>query len=356
MGYRGKPEFVDLPLPGDDCARLPIAPDDPDRGIIDLNQQLLLDGRMAKKAGGYWGPTQPMPSGAEHYEPLGTPERPETVRTVEGRRDVVFGFREKGMRVLWQYGGLEADGTPVPQTPVYATSVLLDTTPEQSDSYTRNWEVQVWAYEQERILPAGSPAVSAQPVALVPENLSSRLRVRIAWSGSSGGVVRDLDVAQGLRLAIRAPKVTVYMLCAQPALLQVQGEAQPQYNVGLGGGLVLDSEIGVSVQESDTIPGVQLGTLTDTIRVAAGVADVPVRIPPGARAVTVYQTSNGASGTLEWRSLRSNVIVGPSLGQIVLGPSRRSDRIDRIGGAGRITTGPADAVTRFFTFVWDIDV
>lgn len=335
--------------------RLPLPADDPDQDIDRLNDAMLLEGRMQKKAPGYWGPAQPMPSGAEAYEPLPDDRRPATIRVVQGRRDIVDMTREKGMSILWQYGGLEADGTPAPETPAFRGSYQLVTTPEQPDNQTRSWEIHFWAYETSLILPAGSAPADVEKPAYEVENFSSRLRMRIAAHGASGGMIRDLDVAQGMRLTLRAAKVTVFVLYPQPALLQADGAAG-QYNVGLGGGLICNSTVGAMVSVTDTDLATHTGTLTQVVRVNAGVVDRQVLVPPGARRVTIYQSSLGAAATLEWRLLRGGVAVGPSLGSLPMGPARRIDNVDRIGNAGMITTGPADAALRFFTFVWEIDV
>lgn len=352
MGYRGQPEFYDVPLPGDDdpCLTLDRGRDEVDHVV----EELLEEGRMRKTASGYWGPAQPMPAHAEHYEPFPNELVPATVAIVPPPRDVFEQVREKGLKLLWQYGGLEADGSVQARSPAFNGGYLLNTSSEQEDNRTRSWEIHVWAYEMQRILPAGSPPVPPQNFDSTPRNQFSRLRVRIACHGTTGGMVRDVDIGAGLRFTMRAAKVVLYLLYPQPANLSVFEGGQPI--VGLGGGLVLDTQIGSVIAQSDTVPGVQTGTLTETFTVPGGTADAPFFVPPGARRVSIYQTGAGGVATMEWRLLRDALLPGPSLGQISLGPARRAERIDRIGNAGMITSGPPDGAIRTFTLVWEIDI
>ncbi len=357
MAYRGKPDFLDLPLPGDDPRYPPIADDDPSKPLANELRELMLEGGMHPEATGAWVPNQPMPRGAENYAPLGGPwpAHPEVARVVPGVRDVVEQFREKGITVCWQWGGFLADGVTVtPASPAFVGSYLLNRTPEPSDNRSRSWEVQLWAYEAQQVVPFGGGPVTAQKLPNDPNTYGSRLRARIAWNGASGGTFRDVDIAEGFRATIRAAQVTVYLVYPQPANLQIiEGPTIP--NLGLGGGLVLTSQVGAMLTESEeTSPGPSC-TLTETFIVPAGTANFPIRVAPGAQRVSGYQTGAGVPFTLEWQLLRG-IAGSPSLGELVLGPARRIDHIARLGNAGQLVTGAADGVDRVLTLIWELDI
>ncbi len=356
MAYRGKPDFADLPLPGDDPRYPPIPADERAQGVAEQARELMLEGRMRRTAGGYWGPNQPMPAGAEHHEPMPGPwpAHPATIAVVEGVRDVVEGIREKGMSLQWQWGRFLADNVTVnPASPSFTGSYLINRSPEPNNNRTRNWDVHVWAYESQTIVPFASSQVAPGKFTADGQTLGSRLRVRIAWGGASGGTFRDVDIAQGFRTSIRAPQVIVYLVYPQPANLQVN--EGPLMMVGQGGGLVLNSLVGVLITESVTTVPSNVCTLSETFVVPAGTADFPVRVPAGTRAVSIYQTGAGVPFTMEWQLLRG-IAGSPSIGEIILGPARRLDHVTRIGNAGQIVSGPADGVDRTVTFIWELDI
>ena len=356
MPYEGPPRYENLPLPGDDPRYPPMSRHDRGRATAELARELTLDGHMHRTATGSIRPNQPMPPGAENYGPMPGPwpAHPPTLAVVDGVRDVVDAWREKGITLQWQWGGFLADGVTVtPASPRYNGSYLLNRASEPPDNRAYTYEIHLWAYESQQIVPLGSGEQTPQRFMDDVDTFGSRLRARIAWNGASGGTFRDIDIGQGVRLAIRAPQPVVYLLYPQPANLQVQ--EGPLMLVGLGGGLVLNSQVGCSITPTDTTPSENSCTLTETILVPAGIADQQVRIPPGARTVTLWQTGAGATFTLEWRLLRG-VAGSASMGELILGPARRIDHVTRPGAAGMITTGAADGVDRVLTLVWELDV
>lgn len=346
-------EFAPIPMPGDRGLELP----EPPRSELE-EQALALaaSGQMLQTRYGYAAPPQPMPPGAENAHPFPRDDgQPMPVSIVQQPYDCFTGLTEKGLNILWRYGGLDDAGAPLPESPEFNGTYQLAQSPDQRDTCARHWVVCVWGYERQRIVTGQQAVAPQQPELEAPQHMS-RLRVRIAWAGASGGTVRDIDVGEGIRLAMAACKVTVSLIYQNPALLSRDPTAAIN---ALQPGYYLDSEIGCSITQAVSTPGNQLTTLSQTVRVPAGVVDQPILVPAGARRVSIYQTGAASASVLEWRLQRGPIAgaVGPSLGTIILGPGRRVDKLDRPGNAGMITSGPADLeADRILTFVWDLEI
>jgi hypothetical protein len=349
-------DFEPIPMPGEGL-ELPL----PRHTAL---EQRALDqaasGQMLQTQYGYAAEPEPMPPGAENAHPFPRDEHPAPVTVIPQRYDCYTTLSEKGIPITWRWNALDAEGLPLPESPAFDGSYLLIESPAQRDSCARFWNVTVWAYERQRLLTqamidAGDTIGVLQPELEVPQHYS-RARVRIAWGAASGGTVRDVDIGEGIRIGVVACIVTIKVLYADvvPALI---GPTAPRRIATPG--LYLDTVFGAAIAQAPSTPGQQLATLTTTVRVPIGIADVEVPVPPGARRVTIMQTGAGNPATLEWRLYRTQIagLVGPSMGTIILGAARRIDREDRPGAAGMITTGPADNTSdRILTFVWDLEI
>lgn len=258
---------------------------------------------------------------------------------------------EKGGYVYSRWSDLDEQGNPRPETPPFVNSALFLSSPLSEKAVT--WYIEVWAYEIARII-AGDPEPPLGQGELGQNGgQMSRLKVRIAAHRSSGGVTRIIDLAESIRLAVTAERVSVHILF--PTGYWGLGEIADR---NLLDGFVLDTMVGGFVCEAFAPPGKQLATNTITQRIAAGVADQRIDVPEGARSVSIYQTGAGPVLSPEWRLGRANVpTTGPSLGIITLGPGRQSLQLDRPGNAGMITSGPASAeFERVVTYVWNLEV
>ena len=346
-------EFAPIPMPGDQGLELP----DPPRTALEEHALgLASSGQMMQTRYGYAAPPEPMPPGAENAHPFPRDDvHPFPVTVVPQPYDCFTGLTEKGLNVLWRWSALDGAGVPLPESPEFNGTYQFAQSPDQRDTCARHWQICVWAYERQRIV-GGPQTIAPATPELVPASHMSRLRIRVAWAGASGGTVRDIDVGEGIRLGVAACKVTISVIYQNPAVLS----RDPSTLVtALQPGYYLDSEIGCSIIQATSTPGNQLTTLSQTVRVPLGVADVQVPVPAGTRRVSIYQTGAGSASVLEWRLFRGAIAasVGPSLGTLILGPARRLDRIDRPGMAGMITTGPADdEADRILTFVWDLEI
>lgn len=342
-GYQGPPRYAKVPITGRERGY--------DVGQRDVPFHEALD------APGTEGltPFPPTPG----CPPEEVPQRPECV---PGRGTVV----DKGLSVFSVWQNLDANGNVLPETPPLHAYQMLKSPPRPGQhAESLLWMVELWGYEVARrrtaaegaVSPLGASAITGVS-ALEAENRGNamtRLKVRLTTHGASGGSVRIIDIGEGIRLTIEACAIEIELLYPQPGTVQVDG--RPNLQLGAGGGLVLDSEIGGFIAESTSTPGAQVCTNTVTVRVPAGAADQAVFVPPGTRWVTIYQTGVGAVMTPEWRLFRAVADIGPSLGTILLGGDRRVVQLDRLGNAGMITTGPADPDNdRVATFVFSLEI
>jgi hypothetical protein len=325
--YPGPPVFADLPLcAGEepDAPRPPIvlAPPGPEQATDPCVERVLHKGDMS------------------------------TLR-LEQAPPEPFLKNEKGGYVYSRWSDLDAQGSPRPETPPFEKSALFLSSPLSEKPVT--WYIEVWAYEIARIITGDPVPPLGQGELGKNGGQMSRLKVRIAAHRSSGGVTRIIDLAEGIRLAVTAERVSVHILFPAPGYFGL-GEIADK---NLLGGFVLDTMVGGFICEAFSPPGKQLATNTITQRIAAGATDVPMDVPEGARAVSIWQTAAGPIATPEWRLQRSNTppLPGPSLGTIILGANRRVTREDRPGNAGMITSGPPSVeFERLLTYVWDLEV
>jgi hypothetical protein len=338
--YEGPPQYADVPLTGE-------------QGQYGVGQR---DVPFVEELG---------VRGTEGLTPFPpTPTCPS--ERVPGRPDCIPSryVEESGLQIFSVWNGLDANGNVRPESPPFNTYQFLKSPPIPHDG-SQLWTIDVWAYEVARrrtAIEGAAPPLSESVIlgtggaeAAGLGNEMSRLKVRITAHGASGGTSRIIDIAEGIRFAIEACQVEVEVLYPIPGTVHTQ--ERPDLELGVGGGLLLDTVVGGFIAETTSTPGAQLATNTQTVRVPATVANLAVFVPPGAVSVSIYQTGTGNTATLAWRLFRSQTDLGPSLGTIILGGNRRVERLKRPGNAGMITTGAADQNNdRILTFVWDLEI
>lgn len=259
---------------------------------------------------------------------------------------------ERGLYLFSRWGDVDEQGVPERETPPFEGSYLFLSSP--LSEIPRTWYIELWAYEIARIIQGDPVPPLGQGNLGKNGGQMSRLKIAIEYHRSSSGTVRVVDLAEGIRMAVMAERVSVHILYPKPGVFGL-GDIAERTELD---GLVLDTLVGGFIADSFSPPGQQLATNTFTVRVPAASSDVPHDVPPGARSVTLWQAPEGAVATPEWRLLRANTppLPGPSLGTITIGATRRAERMDRPGNAGMVTSGPADSVDRFLTFVWNLEV
>jgi len=161
----------------------------------------------------------------------------------------------------------------------------------------------------------------------------SRLKARLSFGSQN---VRDVDFGQSIRVSAVARYISMQALFPENSII----EPAPTDTVGTG--IVLDTIFGVEILASTSPPGDRLATNTETTVVLQTVVNTPIRLQPGARRVTIYQTNVGDVMTPFWSLDDTGAAAGPNLGQIILGTDRRAVALDIPGNAQVIMTGPAD--------------
>lgn len=375
MRYRGPPNFADVPLPGSvlteeqlqdgrvvEADEYPVDEQDDDALAVGFARPEWNDAFPPQCESGTEG-LKPFPGcqGPKHDKPEDYPERypnPEVT--------------QRGGRVFTQWGARDA-GTAGNElavaTPPRWKAFRLAKSPVVPGGGSCLWQVDLWAYELVRTIAAGAgPVVPSQDDFLDsggasanvrPGSQFSKLKMRLMWAAASGGTTRVVDIGEGIRMAVEASLLTVELLYPDPGTVQVaqtdQQGAEPQ--LALLGGTVLDTIFGACIVPTTSTPGQQLATNTITVEVLAGVADVPVFVPPGTRAVSIYQGPLGALATPTWRHARSAAAPGPVIAPITIGATRRAERVPRPGISGLITTGAADGgADRLLTFVFELEI
>lgn len=272
---------------------------------------------------------------------------------------------------------------PLPETPAFKAVRLIS---PEAKAKACIWHIDVRGYELSRIVPEGVTVGPAGPGEIPTAMQFTRLRARISWGKASGGSVREVDIAEGIRMCVEANMVTVdIMVPVTGTTIAVKGsnfeqrEGQiirspvPRYT----NCMVIDSMVGAQVLESpDSIYPGRDATLTDVVRIpiSPGVADpltgiitstaplVPtvgvsvIEVPSGCLGVSIYQDQSGQPAEMQWVSV-GDPVYAPSLGDIYLGPTRRAERISRPAGAEAImVTNPDPTGERVLTFVWHLEI
>lgn len=267
------------------------------------------------------------------------------------RRDKEFEWRmgcgkgrEKGIRAFSTWNGTSTVAT----TPAMQDVRMLEN-PDVPE--VTQWEIAMWGWEVARIqaINGGASPVSDNLV-LESGNHRTMLKGRVRFYNSSGGTIRDFDIAEGVRFGVVACHVAIDLLI--PTGWVPHSSTSDRTLTGL----VLDSLIGAWIGPSYTPPGEQLLTNTFVYTIAAGTANEQIPVQPGARRVSIYQTGAGAVLAPHWRN-SGMTGFGANIGEIVMGGDRRVEHLDRVGPAKSIDTGPADAMeARVVTFVWELEI
>lgn len=363
-GYEGPPEYEDLPLGLDELAQGANSPLDDDPEQFGVGADLPAIETLEGMPGTHGLVPFPVIPGHPPEEVCPYPERypnPEV--------------QQKGIQTFSQWGDRTggSSGTEIrTATPQGWQPYRMVRSPKVEGGGSALWMINLWAYEVVRVptalegplSPLGADVIlrtgGAAPSGDVG-NAATKLKARIMWEASSGGTTRVVDIGQGVRCAIEASLVTVEVLFPVPGTAQVQQQdigniARPP-QLADDGGIVLDTIVGASIAFTSSTPGQQLMTNTMIIEPIAGQADVPVFIPPGTRAVSVYQSSAGAVATPTWRFGRNVAEPLADLGTINLGADRRAVNIPRPGPAGMLLSGPADGqADRLLTYVFDLEI
>lgn len=258
--------------------------------------------------------------------------------------------REKGIQVLSSWSTTRTLTTTA--TPDFMSFRLIESPVVQEEE---RWECAMWGYELTRQTLAGV-GVPAQQVSLIETDGRhySRCKARARFYNSSGGTIRDFDIAQGVRFSLVACMVTIDLLYPTGGivnpLLRRQDDELPTAT-----GMVIDSLIGASIKPAYGAPGSQILTNTITYVFEAGDANDLILIPPGTRWITIYQTRAGAVIDPFYRN--DFALIGANIGAIILGADRRIDRMSRPGDAVAIDLGPADQQNvRVVTIVFELEI
>lgn len=330
--YQGPPVFVDVPLcRRDEIDRVPEGPPPCDGPPEEVRTQAPCD--------------PPQPEVVDSAMDRGT------LRLEQAPPEPIL-KNEKGTHIFSTWSALVAN-EPARETPPMRGRFQLLSSPLSEVPVT--WYIELWAYEVARRIDVATPALPITDARLgVDGNHMSRLKAVVKYRRASAGTIRVVDLAEGIRLAVTAERVTVDIIYPQPGVV---GTGDLPESVRLSG-LVLDTLVGGFICAAWAPPGKQVATNTTMVRIPVGAADVALDVPPGARRLRLIQTLDGAVATPEFRFLRADAapLFGPSMGVITMGAARTAD-IDRPGNAGSVTSGPADVtVDRFLNFVWELEV
>jgi hypothetical protein len=371
MGYEGPPRYAPIPLGIDELAAGAAAPSDDDLEGFEVGAPLpetLGDIPPVKRLDGVPGTAglKPFPGdpGCPTESVIPYPER---YPNIEVAQKGAHFFSQWGDRTGGSSGDQLRTATPSSWAPY-----RLIRSPKVPGGGSSLWMVDIWGYEIIRtplaeegpVSPLGDDIMlrsGGAASAVEPGNMSSKLKARIMWWASSGGTTRIVDIAQGVRCALKASLVTVEILYPTPGTVQVKqdsiGSIPNPPLLAAEGGTVLDTIVGVSIVPTTSTPGQQLTTNTMIVEPLIGQADVPIFIPPGTRSVSVYQSSAGSLMTPTWRFGRLAANPLAELGTLDLGGQRRAERLARPGAAGMIQTGPADPVfDRLATFIFELEI
>lgn len=255
--------------------------------------------------------------------------------------------RQKGATVFSQW----TDDVDDPSTPELTVLELNSYSLDSPVMYA----IDVWGWEVARKVTANSGPIGLTPEGQLQtnENHFSRLKVQIGWHSASGGTIRNIDIAHGSRFTVHSNYVAVRMMVPVnhwigPSLNRPAGGGQRTFDSGL----VLTTSVGSYIAPTQSTYGGRIATNTITVRIPANTADQEVRVPPGTRTVSVFQTQDGNPAVLQWL-LASG---GPSVGQLEVPIDRRIRDTERPGNAQFISTGPADNDTRDITFVFGLEI
>jgi hypothetical protein len=249
--------------------------------------------------------------------------------------------REKGVRVFSSWNSSDSVAT----TPDMQDMRLLES-PDVPE--VTQWQVAMWGWELTNV-GEGVPSQDDSLV-LIPGLHRTMLKGRVRLYNSSGGTIRDFDIAEGVRFGVAACHVTIDVLMPTGWIAHAGTSSRTL------DGLVLDSIIGAWIGPSTTPPGTQILTNTFVYTIAAEAENVQIPIQPGARSVSLYQTGAGAVIAPFWRTVDGGGF-GANIGEIVLGGDRRVEHLTRPGPAKVIDTGVADALNaRVLTVIWELEM
>jgi hypothetical protein len=254
-----------------------------------------------------------------------------------------------------------ADPNNDPSTPALQTYRILES---PYVPHAIRWTAALWGWETQAVALAvnGGPIGATDPSAIQfgdPDLHNTFLKARIGWQTASGGTIRDVDISRGVRFSVEACKVVIDIL------YPVEGHVNPFAGNPTAAptltGLVLNSIIGAWIAPIQSVPGRQILTNTETLRIAADAVGAMIP-PPGAIELSLYQSAQGQILTPHW-SVRTDDAYGSAVdlqiqaGEVILGADRRADRVIVPGNAKQLLLGAVDVDdNRNVTAVWGLEM
>ena len=243
------------------------------------------------------------------------------------------------------------------------------------------WDVEIWGYTTyfragTQALPPvslsfngpqnawnGEDAIGAQP-GFGPANAvrTSPLRFRLRYQNESQrNRYVDVDVGAGIKLAVNSNQCVVEGLVPADSIAINDGQPnQNNFTVPPNETWAQSLIIG-TISAQDAPIGDRFATLTEPMEVAAGefggLAET-VKIPMGAKKVTIVQTDPGPPGVFEFYTAADDTgPIGPPVGTIATDPVTRTSRKTEIPGNASYVTiaNPFPGGIRRFNFVFSLE-
>jgi len=210
------------------------------------------------------------------------------------------------------------------------------------------WDVQIWGYGSEQVVPALTTAVAPDQGFLKSQQRSIPIRARLRYEGD----VVDFDIGAGMRLAVYARSISLSAVAPTGSVLvQTQGQATLVNPAPIAPIQEQDSLVYGQIARVEAPIGQRLAKLTQSVAVAAAGT---VNIPSRARTVQVYQgTAGGAPTPLNWQT---NIASAVDLGQIDFRAIVQPNSTDIMAVPGRATIVAHGAQVRTLTFVWGLEL